>query len=81
MRRLKIQCVNKIEKGPLKGSIERIGGLNENGERWNITVEEAIKGIQSGLWEFYIIQEKLEESITFSTSEETVLGSLMECPW
>ncbi|UCS92250.1 hypothetical protein KZP23_16275 [Echinicola marina] len=81
MRRLRIQCVNKVEKGPLKGSIEIIGGLNENGERWNITVEEAIKGIQSGLWEFYIIKEKLEENISFSSSEEPVLESLMGCPW
>ncbi|WP_200978224.1 hypothetical protein [Echinicola sp. 20G] len=81
MRRLRIQCVNKVEKGPLKGSIDRIGGLNENGEKWNISIEEAQEGIQSGLWEFYIIQEKLEESITFSSSDNPLLESLLECPW
>ncbi|WP_215222706.1 hypothetical protein [Echinicola shivajiensis] len=81
MRRLRIQCVNKVEKGPFKGSINRIGGLNENGERWNISIEEAQKGIDSGLWEFYIKQEKLEENITFSSDEEPVLENLMECPW
>ena len=81
MQRLRIQCVNKVEKGPLKDTIERIGGLNKIGEKWNISIAEAVRGIQSGLWEFYVVQDNLEQTINFSDTDKPLLESLTECPW
>lgn len=72
MIRFRVFYVKKISQGPMKGDITHIGGINEAGENWNISVNEAIEGINSGNWEFYIV-EKLEEvqvsSCTVNDSE------------
>ncbi len=52
--RHQIQCVNKSHRMNPHERITHVGGLNDNRTRWRITQEEAIQGIESGRWAFYV---------------------------
>ncbi|WP_200979779.1 hypothetical protein [Echinicola sp. 20G] len=91
MKRIRIHCSIKINRGPLKGTVERIGGINNNGEKWNISIQEALKGTKSGLWEFYVLDNNVEVTLSaeffeklltpYSQNENiTIFNELEECP-
>jgi hypothetical protein len=52
--RHEVRCINKTDRYNPHERISHIGG--SNGSRWKITEEEAIQGIESGKWEFYVNQ-------------------------
>jgi len=93
MKRIRILCTKKAVSGNFIGEITHIGGVNGTGDKWSLTVGEAIKGLEAGEWEFYI-QERLEEipvigQITGATKSLTAIGQgylhnlledLPECP-
>jgi len=60
MKRLQILCVKKENQGALNGQLTHIGGVNGTGDRWVLSVKDAILGINSQQWGFYI-NDKLEE--------------------
>jgi hypothetical protein len=49
-----IFCINKSDRMNPHERITHIGGLNNNGQRWRITQEEAIRGIESNRWQFHV---------------------------
>jgi hypothetical protein len=49
-----VLCVNKSDRVNPYERIAYIGGVNANGQRWRITQDEAIEGIESGKWHFYV---------------------------
>jgi len=49
-----VLCINKSNRTNPHERITHIGGLNENGQRWRITQEEAIQGIESSRWQFHV---------------------------
>ncbi|MBD3827304.1 DUF3892 domain-containing protein [Stenotrophomonas sp.] len=51
--RHQIGCINKNNRSDPYTRIARVGGVSTKGERWSLTLDEAIKGIESGQWEFY----------------------------
>lgn len=49
-----IKCTNKSNRATLYERILNIGGLTTDGIRWKVSETEAIFGIESNQWRFFI---------------------------
>jgi hypothetical protein len=51
---IRVECVNKTDRYDPHDRIQNIGGRNGDGTRWRLSQEDAIAGIESGKWDFYV---------------------------
>ncbi len=51
---IRVECVNKTDRYDPHDRIRNIGGRNADGTRWKLTQEDAIAGVESGKWDFYV---------------------------
>ena len=52
--RHEVLCVNKSDRPNPHERIINIGGRNTDGTAWKVSQAEAIEGIESGKWAFYV---------------------------
>jgi hypothetical protein len=52
--RVEIRCINKTDRYNPHERIRNVGGVNGDGARWKTTEVEAIAGIESDKWSFYV---------------------------
>jgi len=49
-----VSCINKTDRYNPHERISHIGGFNSDNTKWRITQQEAIDGIESNKWQFYV---------------------------
>jgi hypothetical protein len=92
--RIRVLCIKKSDRQNPHERITHIGGQNGDGSRWSLTQQDAIKGIENGTYEFYVLQGGLQAKVIVATSrygnkylkteadgeQPNNLLSLPECP-
>jgi hypothetical protein len=67
-----IKCINKSDRYNIHERILSIGGLNDNGTKWKLSLDDAIKGIQNGTYKFYVRKSGYNVNVIVA---ETSLGN------
>lgn len=68
MVRAEIKCVKKTDRQNPHERIKAVGGVNPDGRNWQLTQEDAIAGIESGKYSFYVSAQGKSVNVIVATS-------------
>ncbi len=51
---VEIKCLDKTDRHDADARIKNVGGIHPDGGRWNLRQQDAIAGIESGKWRFFV---------------------------
>jgi hypothetical protein len=63
-----VTCINKSDRMNPHERITRIGGTNPDRTTWRLSQQDAIAGIESGKWGFYVSRGGRQVSVVVATS-------------
>ena len=91
--RHQISCINKNDRQSAHERISHVGGINNDKSRWKLTEDEAIRAIENGTYEFYVMNKGYSANVIVATrlgrkylktvndgEQPDNLLSLPECP-
>ena len=66
---VQVMCINKTHRTSPHDRIQNIGGVNADGGRWKLTVEQAILAIKAGKWRFFTSVQGKGVWVVIATNE------------
>ncbi len=66
--RVEIRCINKQPRHDPTERITHVGGPNPDGRHWKLSLDEAIKGVEIGKYDFFVKAYGREVEVVVSTS-------------
>lgn len=65
---IQVKCINKSDRYDAHERIKSIGGINDDGTRWKLSQEQAIKDIEAGKYDFYVSVQGRTVRVIVATS-------------
>lgn len=63
-----IDCIEKDDRYDPTEAIVAVGGRNDDGSRWRLSQSEAINGIKSGKWSFFVSRNGRQVNVVVARS-------------
>ncbi len=68
---VQIHCINKTNRTSAHERISHIGGVNPDGGRWKLTLDQAITEIDAGKWTFFVKVNNQRANVIIAKSAQS----------